>query len=123
MFLGPNYSSVKGSSTQRSSGGHCSLLFWSLFPSGSEQNRRSWRLRRILTQLSSGWSSWQVRRHRSLIDQHEPLASSFYVRGSAVEQELRGKKLSVVSWEENEKMEQWIAKIVEAFGFPRAETK
>jgi hypothetical protein len=34
---------------------------------------------------------------QKLIDEHEPLASSFYVRGSAVEQELKGKKLSVVS--------------------------
>jgi ABC-type Fe3+ transport system substrate-binding protein len=60
---------------------------------------------------------------QNLIDQYEPLSSSFYVRGSAVEQELRGKKLSVVSWDENEKMEQWIARIVEAFGFPRADNK
>jgi hypothetical protein len=27
-------------------------------------------------------------------------------------------KLSVVSWEDNERMEQWVATILEAFGFP-----
>jgi transcription antitermination factor NusA-like protein len=41
------------------------------------------------------------------------------VRGSAIEQELRGKKLSLVSWDENPKLEQWIAKIFEAYGFPK----
>jgi len=59
---------------------------------------------------------------QKLIDQHEPLAASLYRQGSAAEQALRGKKLSVVSWEHNEKMEQWVEKIVEALGFPR-ETK
>jgi hypothetical protein len=60
---------------------------------------------------------------QKLIDEHEPLSSSFYVRGSEVEQKLRGKTISVVSWEENQKMEQWISKIVEAFGFPRAQVR
>ena len=58
-----------------------------------------------------------------LIDKYEPLASSFYVQGSAVEQELKGKKLSVVSWEENTSLGKWMEKIVEAYGFPRATTK
>jgi hypothetical protein len=55
-----------------------------------------------------------------LIDEYEPLTSSLYVRGSAIEQELRGKKLSLVSWDENPKLEQWISKIFEAYGFPKA---
>jgi hypothetical protein len=42
-----------------------------------------------------------------------------YVRGSAVEQEMKGRKLSVVSWDQNERMELWIAKIFEAYGFPK----
>ena len=53
-----------------------------------------------------------------LIDEHE-VAASLYVRGSAAEQELRGKQVSVVSWEQNQNMEQWVAKIFETFGFPR----
>ncbi|MBI2986419.1 MAG: hypothetical protein HYY45_06595 [Deltaproteobacteria bacterium] len=55
--------------------------------------------------------------------EHEPLASSVYVRGDAVEQELRGKKLSEVSWEHVQNMEKWQAKIVEAYGFPKAAGK
>jgi|GraSoiStandDraft_41_1057321.scaffolds.fasta_scaffold444792_2 iron(III) transport system substrate-binding protein len=58
---------------------------------------------------------------QKLIDQYEPLVASFYSKGSAAEQALRGKKVSVVSWEQNEKMEQWKAKLTEAFGFPKAE--
>jgi iron(III) transport system substrate-binding protein len=54
-----------------------------------------------------------------LIDEHEPLAGSVYVRGSIAEQELRGKQLSVASWEQNQGMEEWLAKMFEAFGFPK----
>jgi hypothetical protein len=60
---------------------------------------------------------------QKLVDQHEPLIASVYSKGSAAEQVLRGKKLSVVSWENNEKMQQWIAKLVEAYGFPKADLK
>ncbi|MGH7845107.1 MAG: ABC transporter substrate-binding protein [Candidatus Binatia bacterium] len=60
---------------------------------------------------------------QKLIDEHEPLTASVYSKGSATEQELRGKKVSVVSWEDNAKMEQWIAKLVEAYGFPKADVK
>ena len=54
-----------------------------------------------------------------LIDEHEPLAGSVYVRGSIAEQELRGKQLSVASWEQDQGMEEWLAKMFEAFGFPK----
>lgn len=60
---------------------------------------------------------------QSLIDQHEPLVASVHRKGSAVEQALRGKKLSVVSWDDHQKSQQWIAKLAEAYGFPRAEIK
>jgi len=60
---------------------------------------------------------------QKLVDQYEPLIASVYSKGSAAEQALRGKKLSVVSWENNEKMEQWIAKLTEAYGLPKADLK
>jgi iron(III) transport system substrate-binding protein len=60
---------------------------------------------------------------QSLIDQHEPLVASVHRKGSAVEQALRGKKLSVVSWDDHARSQQWIAKLTEAYGFPRAEIK
>ena len=70
------------------------------------------------------WLEWMASPEaQKLADEHEPSSSSLHVRGGAVEQELRGKKLSVVSWEDHQQMEQWQAKVVEAYGFPKAETK
>jgi hypothetical protein len=60
---------------------------------------------------------------QKLIDEHEPLVASLYSKDSAAERALRGRKLSVVSWENNEELEQWITKIVEAYGFPASVVK
>jgi hypothetical protein len=38
-----------------------------------------------------------------------------------VEKELRGKKLSVLGWNDYGMMEQWQKKVVEAAGFPKPE--
>jgi len=60
---------------------------------------------------------------QKIADEHEPAISSLHVRGGIVEQELRGKKLSTVSWDHHQQMDQWQAKVVEAYGFPQAEIK
>jgi iron(III) transport system substrate-binding protein len=60
---------------------------------------------------------------QKLADEHEPASSSLHVRGGIVEQELRGKKLSTVSWDHHQQMDQWQAKVFEAYGFPKAEIK
>jgi hypothetical protein len=39
------------------------------------------------------------------------------------ERELRGKKLSTVSWDDHQYIDQWQAKVFEAYGFPKAEIK
>jgi len=59
---------------------------------------------------------------QKLIDQHEPLVASVYSKDSAAERALRGKKLSVISWDNNAVVDQWMGKIVEAYGFPKAST-
>jgi hypothetical protein len=70
------------------------------------------------------WLEWMASDEaQKLADEHEPSSSSLYVRGGVVEQELRGKKLSLVNWEDHQYMEQWQAKVVEAYGFPKAETR
>jgi hypothetical protein len=51
------------------------------------------------------------------------MASAVYVRGSAVEQELKGKKLSAVPWESYQNLQPWSAKIFEAYGFPNADSQ
>jgi iron(III) transport system substrate-binding protein len=68
------------------------------------------------------WFEWLATAEaQKIADEHEPMASVVYVRGSAVEQELRGKKLSVVPWESYQNLQPWSAKIFEAYGFPKAE--
>jgi hypothetical protein len=67
------------------------------------------------------WFEWMASPEaQQLADEQEPM-TSVYVRGGAVEKELRGKKLSVVSWEHQQHMDEWQGKIFEAFGFPKAE--
>jgi ABC-type Fe3+ transport system substrate-binding protein len=68
------------------------------------------------------WLEWLAGTEaQEIADVYEPLCSSVYVRGGAVERALQGKKLSAVSWEHHQSIDQWAAKIVEAFGFPKAE--
>ena len=70
------------------------------------------------------WLEWMASPEaQQLADEHEPLASSVYVRGGVVEKELKGKKLSVSTWDDQSKIEEWQGKIVEAYGFPKAEMK
>ena len=70
------------------------------------------------------WLEWITSPEaQQVIDKQEPLTASIYAKGSIAEQELRGKNLSVVSWEDNAKLEPWVEKISEAFGFPRADNK
>jgi iron(III) transport system substrate-binding protein len=70
------------------------------------------------------WLEWMASPEaQKLADEHEPSSSSVYIRGGIVEQELRGKKLSTVSWEHHQLMDQWQAKVFEAYGFPKVETK
>ncbi|MGH7848641.1 MAG: ABC transporter substrate-binding protein [Candidatus Binatia bacterium] len=70
------------------------------------------------------WLEWLAfPEAQRIIDDTEPYSSSVYVRGGVVEQELRGKSLSVVDWEHYPRMEEWQSKIVEAYGFPKADAK
>jgi ABC-type Fe3+ transport system substrate-binding protein len=70
------------------------------------------------------WFDWLATiEAQKIADEHEPMASAVYVRGSAVEQELRGKKLSAVPWESYQNLQPWAAKIFEAYGFPKADAQ
>ena len=70
------------------------------------------------------WIEWMASPEaQKLTDEHEPFDSSVHVRGGAVQRELKGKKLSEVGWEHHQNMEQWQAKIFEAYGFPKQDQK
>jgi iron(III) transport system substrate-binding protein len=68
------------------------------------------------------WLEFQASQEgQVIIDEYEPISASFYTPGSALEKLLRGKKLSLVDWQNQHLKQTWIAKIVEAFGFPKPE--
>ena len=60
---------------------------------------------------------------QKISDQHEPFGASIFTQGSVLESLIRGKKLSLVAWEHGTKMQQYQEKVVQAYGFPKAEGK
>jgi hypothetical protein len=68
------------------------------------------------------WLEWMASAEsQKIADEQEPMGSSHLFRGGGVEQELRGKKLSWVNWDQHASMESWMVKIFEAYGFPKAQ--
>lgn len=57
---------------------------------------------------------------QTIIDKYEPLKSSIYSSGSAVEKIIRGKKIWLKDWKHYEKGPDWMGMAVKAFGFPKA---
>jgi Bacterial extracellular solute-binding protein len=60
---------------------------------------------------------------QKIMDKYKPGGTSLSVQGSILQAETKGKEMSLVQWGDHTKMEAWGAKIVEAYGFPKAETK
>jgi len=61
------------------------------------------------------------REGQEIIDRYEPVRASIFSSNSAIALETKGKKLSLVGWDNATKFEDYLAKIVEAFGFPKAD--
>lgn len=60
---------------------------------------------------------------QKIVDEHEPYGASVFFSGGAVNKATQGKQLSLATWETQQKMPEYQRKIVEAYGFPRAEIK
>jgi ABC-type Fe3+ transport system substrate-binding protein len=58
---------------------------------------------------------------QKIIDQYEPYGASVLTPGSVQEKAARGLKLSIIDWDHVTKIEEYQKKIVEAYGFPRAQ--
>ena len=58
-----------------------------------------------------------------IIDKYKPGSASLFSSGSILSAETRGKQLSVVQLGEHTKMEGWQEKVLEAYGFPKAEIR
>jgi ABC-type Fe3+ transport system substrate-binding protein len=56
-----------------------------------------------------------------ILDTHEPHKGSIFVRETDAEKLIRGKSISLNSFDTYGKTAQWYKQILEAFGFPRAE--
>jgi len=57
---------------------------------------------------------------QKVLEDHGPFQASVFTPGSATERETRNKKLSEVDWNHLAKLDEYQAKIVEAYGFPKA---
>ena len=57
---------------------------------------------------------------QKVLEDYGPFQASVFTPGAATEKETRGKKLSEVDWNQLAKFDEYEAKMVEAYGFPRA---
>lgn len=70
------------------------------------------------------WLEFQVSPEgQKIVDKHWPYGASVFVPGAAQEELIRGRKLSVMSWERRQEMDDWLTKVVQALGFPTGDTK
>jgi iron(III) transport system substrate-binding protein len=60
---------------------------------------------------------------QKIMDDHWPVGASVFAPGSAQEQVTSGKKLSIIDWNHYTKLDDYLQKIVEAIGFPKASVK
>jgi ABC-type Fe3+ transport system substrate-binding protein len=58
---------------------------------------------------------------QKILDQDGPYEASLFIPGTVQEMAVRGKKLSVVGWDHYNKIPEYEKKIIEAYGFPKAE--
>jgi len=57
---------------------------------------------------------------QKVLEDYGPFQASVFTPDSVTEKETRGKKLSEVDWNHLAKLDEYEAKIIEAYGFPRA---
>ncbi|MBI2986198.1 MAG: hypothetical protein HYY45_05450 [Deltaproteobacteria bacterium] len=122
MFIGNNYKTIREAQVKDRTG---SLGYRLLEPIPV---RMSESLGVIATSRSPHvallWLEFQTTQEaQKLIDEYEPFGASIHGPGSIQGQEIRGKKLSEVDWDHYTKLSDYQAKVVAAYGFPKAEIK
>ena len=58
---------------------------------------------------------------QKIIDDYGPTQASILSPGSFIEREVRGKQLSIVDWSHAQKLDEYSAEMVKAYGFPKSE--
>jgi ABC-type Fe3+ transport system substrate-binding protein len=70
------------------------------------------------------WLEFQVLPEgQEILDKYGPADGSVFIAGSMLHTMIRGKPLSDLNWDAQKNLDQWVKKIVEAYGFPMAEKK
>ena len=70
------------------------------------------------------WLEFQLSTEgQEILDRYGPADGSAFIPGSIQGKLLRGKTLSVLSWDLHQNLDDWAQKIVEAYGFPVADKK
>jgi iron(III) transport system substrate-binding protein len=68
------------------------------------------------------WMEFQVSSEgQEILDKFGPADGSVYVAGSMLNTMIRGKPQSSLTWDLQKNLDQWVKRIVEAYGFPVAE--
>jgi ABC-type Fe3+ transport system substrate-binding protein len=68
------------------------------------------------------WMEFQVSAEgQEILDKYGPADGSVYVTGSMLNTMIRGKPQSSLTWDLQKNLDQWVKRIVEAYGFPMAE--
>lgn len=68
------------------------------------------------------WIEFQVAPEgQEILDKYGPADGSVFIAGSMLHTMIRGKPLSDLNWDAQKNLDQWVKKIVEAYGFPMAE--
>ncbi len=60
---------------------------------------------------------------QKILDQYEPVSASIFSSYAYVTEATKGKKISLIDWNHFPRMDDYMAKVVEAYGFPSAEKK
>jgi iron(III) transport system substrate-binding protein len=58
---------------------------------------------------------------QKVMDEYGPYQASVLTSGSLIERETRGKQISLVDWNHAQKLNEYSAEMVKAYGFPKAE--
>ncbi|MBI2989452.1 MAG: extracellular solute-binding protein [Deltaproteobacteria bacterium] len=123
LYLGPNFSTVKRAMDKDPTG---SLNYKVIEPVSTNIGQHSTGTLNTADHPHAAllWFEFLVSPEgQEIIDKYEPLKASLFTPGSVVAQEVRGKELSVVDWNHFTELEEYIAKVFEAFGFPKADKK
>jgi iron(III) transport system substrate-binding protein len=68
------------------------------------------------------WLEFQVSPEgQEILDKYGPADGSVFVAGSMLHTMIRGKPLSNLNWDMQKNLDEWVKRIVEAYGFPMAE--